>query len=285
VIYRYRVAFTLAGLAIAAGAAASVSWQRWVPVTACLLCDAHTPAPSAAATGPGSGPIAGGGPSSYAGSSTGTSGAGALPPASIGGEETSRSGGGPRNGSAHHGWQPWGPSTGTLRVSSSSGSGPSAPLGGLWRMMNMARSVHTGSSGATTHIASVHTTTPKQAPAPRAPGTRRPSPGHGSASPAPSLSASPAVGTITAAEPSGPSGDAPSIGAAPTDPFHEHESPAPDPFGGDGHDGGFDPGTPGGGGHVPSGGGVSPTPEPGSVLLIGTGLLGILGVLRRRRLI
>lgn len=66
------------------------------------------------------------------------------------------------------------------------------------------------------------------------------------------------------------------------DPFHEHEDPGPDPFGGPSGGSGFDPG---GSGAPPSGGGVSATPEPGSILLIGTGLLGILGALRKRRLL
>jgi len=74
-------------------------------------------------------------------------------------------------------------------------------------------------------------------------------------------------------------------GAASTDPFHEHEAPPPDPFRGPG---GFDPGTPGGGrpsGGSGGGGRVAATPEPGSILLFGTGLLGVLGVMRQRRLI
>jgi len=76
----------------------------------------------------------------------------------------------------------------------------------------------------------------------------------------------------------------PMAGGAPsTDPFHEHEAPPPDPFRGPG---GFDPGTPGNGRPSTGGGGhVAATPEPGSILLFGTGLLGILGVMRQRRLI
>jgi len=85
-------------------------------------------------------------------------------------------------------------------------------------------------------------------------------------------------GTATSETPAPPIAGAPS-----TDPFHEHEAPPPDPFHGPG---GFDPGTPGGKGPSTGGSGkVSPAPEPGSILLFGTGLLGILGVMRQRRLL
>jgi hypothetical protein len=78
-------------------------------------------------------------------------------------------------------------------------------------------------------------------------------------------------------------------GVPPTDPFHEHQTPPPDPF----HGPGFDPGAPAGGpgsigggaGKGLGGGRVSAAPEPGSLLLLSTGLLGILGTLRKRRLI
>ena len=58
-------------------------------------------------------------------------------------------------------------------------------------------------------------------------------------------------------------------------------APAPDPLD-EPSGGGFEPA----GSDTPaSGGGVSPTPEPGSVLLVGSGLIAILGLLRKRRLI
>jgi len=91
------------------------------------------------------------------------------------------------------------------------------------------------------------------------------------------------VATVAAADPAPISG--PSIGfAPPTDSFHEHQSPAPNPFGGGpGSSGGFDPGTPGGSGPGGGIGSVSATPEPASFLLIGTGLLGTLAARRKRR--
>ena len=136
---------------------------------------------------------------------------------------------------------------------------------------------------------------PSAPPSPAPPSTTPPSAPSG---PSPVILAPPSGSSGSASGSGGSgSGSSGSGGAPPTDPFHGHEDPAPDPFSGPSlgpaaggpaspsvGDGGS-LGLGGGGEAPPSGGGVSETPEPGSVLLIGTGLAGILGILRRRRLI
>jgi len=272
VMYRSRVVFTIVALAVASAAAATIRWQTWSPTTACLLCG---PPESAAMRASGSADNlfgAGGGAASYArngSASTFTPGALNAPQLSGGSAAGGSSQG--QTASASRGWQPWGNGSATSRFASSGASGASAPLGGLWRLMSLSRPAHSGTpAAARTIVARAQRVKPPVASRPG----KQPSPGsHGGGS-----------GSATG-DGSSVTTDTPPMagGAASTDPFHEHEAPPPDPFRGPG---GFDPGTPGGG-RPPGGGGgrVAATPEPGSILLFGTGLLGVLGVMRQRRLI
>jgi len=252
-------------LATTAAATAAIRWEIWTPPTACLMCEARSSDAASLANGDVLGrPGAGG--NAHARSSAGTY----VPDSLIAAAPATdaMSGSSSRAASLPKGWQPWGNGSGSFRGSSSSGGGPSASLGGLWKLMSLSRPGHGGGTG-----------TVVSSSAPKAQKPSRPS------APKPSHPAPPAhvtAGSPTLAAPAA----TPVSGVAATDPFHEHETPSPAPFSPPSSGGTFDPGRPGGGG-IGTGGGVrvSATPEPGSMLLLGTGLLGILGVMRKRRLI
>jgi hypothetical protein len=69
---------------------------------------------------------------------------------------------------------------------------------------------------------------------------------------------------------------------APTTGFDQHTIPVGDFVGGGGSSGSGTLG-PGGTTAPTAGGGMSTTPEPGTLALLGTGLLAIAGIMRRRR--
>ena len=287
-IYRSRVVFTVGALAVASAAAATIPWQTWKPVTACLLCgvqdsgEAVVVRPTDAARDVGSGFV-----SSHARSSASTYAPDSVSTPTAETKSLSRDSSSSRFAAAPRGWQPWGSGSESNRFASSGFSGPSAPQGGLWRLMSLHPHHGAGSAASST----IHTVAHGSSPAASRPVKAPPAPHH---SPSPSSGSSPSspasgsTGTnATSTTSSGDSGSA-MAGVPPTDPFHEHQTQPPDPF----HGPGFDPGAPaggpgsiGGGGKGLGGGRVSAAPEPGSILLLSTGLLGIFGTLRKRRLI
>jgi len=211
-------------------------------------------------------------------------------------------------------WTPWGVSGSRLRNTWSSASSGAAALGGLWHAMSpFARGGGTADTPASTtarveKAAAAVAPAPKPSPAPSPAPTPKPSP-----APSPTPSSAPSgsdVGGATRDPGTGSSGSTPNGGDAtggtpptsepapgdpagpadPTDPgsgLGEDNTPLPDLGGGGspapGGSGGSLGGGSGTGGGLPSGGDLSATPEPSTIALVGTGLLGLIGVLNRRR--
>ena len=178
-------------------------------------------------------------------------------------------------------WAPWG-NNGNRRhgssASSSSGSGPSASLGGLWKMMNFAGRAHNSeqqSVSARVATPSQRAARPTPSPAPK------PSkPSHPSPSTPPSAAVSPAIPSVVEVGTVALAGSAFREDATPVAELVTNPMPIPALKGSLGASLGHGNAANVHGGAASN---LAATPEPGSFALIATGLLGIAGLLRRKR--
>jgi hypothetical protein len=182
-----------------------------------------------------------------AGVSSNTSAAGSLPAYASPGSSTAITA--TSQSDARAGTAGWiGRTHGTGAYSSSFANGRTGGGGGLWRLMSWGRH----------RVTEEKPSTPKPAHTTRSSAGSPKPPSHGGSS----------------------GGAAPTTPAAPSPLFGEQTTPIPVLLNGGGVPGLGVGGTLGSSG---SGGGLATTPEPGSVFLLGTGVLGLFGVLRRRR--
>jgi hypothetical protein len=157
------------------------------------------------------------------------------------------------------------------------GSGPSASAGNLWRLMGLTRAASPAASPEST----THVSTPRPPAPPRTHtstgGATHTAPPSSHAS-APSNHSAPTPGAVTTAP-------VILIGNNPTPVSGLIGGGSSGPTGGGGSfgPGGGTGGTGGGGGSIGGGGGFSATPEPAAILLVGSGLIAVAALRRRRR--
>ena len=261
-----RVVIVVAALLVS-GAAAAMKLTRWTPASMCF-CPTSGHPDSAVKSDSGIEAVAPSGglkvPLDTSTTAHSSSGAfGAAPVVEL--AETSSHGKG--HGGGKQSWTSWGKHA-SHRWASASARGPSASLGSLWKMMSLAGRPHNG--GEVT--ARVATSASTRSEAPKAPASPRPKAPTSISSPPPSSSSDPGSSALAA----------PPAGSA----FSEDTTPVAELVSG-GSSSGATPGALGSGSSSAlasaAASDMASNPEPASFALIATGLLGIAGLIRRRR--
>lgn len=250
------------GVLLVSGAAAAMKLTSWTPANMCFCPTPDRPSSTAKADGgvealATSGnfkvPLDTGTTAHHAG--------GAIAGATVAGFAESSQARWHDQGGGKQSWTPWG-NRGDHRSNSSSESAPSVRFGSFWKMMSLVgRSHHEAEANATAHVkvaASAHTSAPKPSRPPAASGG-------GSAS--------------------GPGAAAPPAGSA----FGEETTPVGQLASGGSSSAGASAALGAGSSalgsvHAGAASNLAATPEPASFALIATGLLGIAGLIRRRRI-